>query len=124
MFYLITWGWFAGVHFILYFPLLVLWISLGGEENPNAYWYAFWMDLIVTTLYPVFIITEGAWFWIIYTDRNYEDEGFLLIEPILAAFFYGFLGLSTILALRCDYWKAIAYYDPEERAKHEKWLEQ
>ena len=82
------------------------------------------MDIIVTTLYPVFIITEGAWFWIIYRDWNYEDEGFLLIEPILVAFFYFFLGLATILALRCDYWKAIAYYDPEEIAKHEKWLEQ
>ena len=60
----------------------------------------------------MFLANELAWLIIIWNGRGREDEGFSLIEPILAALFYGIIGLSTILALRCDYWKAIAYYDP------------
>ena len=69
-------------------------------------------------LWPMFLANELAWLAIIYTGRGREDEGFSLIEPILAALFYGIIGLSTILALRCDYWKAVAYYDPEVKAEY------
>ena len=57
---------------------------------------------------------QGAWLAVIYVERGNEDDSFLLIEPILAAIFYFFIGLSTLGAIYCDWWKAVAYYDAEE----------
>ena len=77
----------------------------------------------MTALYPLPIITEGLWFAVIFTEK--EDFSFHLIEPILAAFFYGFMAIGTVLAFRCDWWMAIAYYNPKPRAEYAEWeLEQ
>ena len=46
-FYLTVWGIFAGTHMFLYLPLLLLWLSLSGSPDPHAYWYSYWLDIIV-----------------------------------------------------------------------------
>ena len=41
--YLAVWAYFVGSHFLVYAPLLFLWISLQNEPEPHAYWYAYWL---------------------------------------------------------------------------------
>ena len=107
-----VWAFFAGLHLLLYGPLVLLWIFLGSQEPPYAaFWFTYWINFVHSTLIPVFILIQGAWLAVIYLERGNEDEGFLLIEPILAAIFYFFIGLSTLGAIYCDWWKAVAYYD-------------
>ena len=114
--YLAVWAYFAGTHFLVYAPLLFLWMSLSGNPEPHAYWYAYWLKRVVSVLWFMFLTNEAAWLYIAITEP--EDESFSKIEPILAAIFYPFIGLPTIGAISCDYWKAIPYYDKDERVKH------
>ena len=63
-------------------------------------------------------MNEGLWLYEIYYDKDREDIGFKLVEPILAAIFYPFIALPTIGAIKCDYRKALLYYDKDERIKY------
>ena len=63
-------------------------------------------------------MNEGLWLYEIYHDRDGDDIGFKLVEPILAAIFYPFIALPTIGAIKCDYRKALLYYDKDERINY------
>ena len=107
------------MHLFLYAPLLFLWIGLSGqtpdpETGYNAFWYTYWINFVHSALIPVFITLQSAWIIVIIIERDNEDESFSLIEPILAAIFYFFIGFSTLGAIYCDWWKAVAYYDKDE----------
>ena len=67
------------------------------------------------TLIPIFVLTEGLWFYIISSERGNDDAGFKLVEPIIVALFYGFYAFPTAWMIMCDYEKAILYYDQTEK---------
>ena len=58
-------------------------------------------------------MNESLWLAAIYVEE--DSVGFKLVEPILAALFYPFIALPTIGAIKCDYRKALLYYDKTER---------
>ena len=76
--------------------------------------YKYWLgELVLSFIVPIFAATELAWIGDIFYEKDTEDFAYSLIEPILIAFFYPFLAFPTAYAIKCDYKKAIDYYDPE-----------
>ena len=120
--YMKTWYFFCGSTFLQFGPYFIVWALLFGGLLSNPFPLKYLLkDIIVPTLIPIFVLTEGLWFYIISSERGNDDAGFKLVEPIIVALFYGFYAFPTAWMIMCDYEKAILYYDQTEKDAYKEY---
>ena len=66
---------------------------------------------------PIAISIEVFFIVIIFIEK--EDLSYKLVEPIIVVIFYTFGMFGTAYMILCDYWKGIAFYNPELKAAYE-----